>query len=191
MAWMSSGVTNPAPRKAASTRAQRITASVARGEETLMGALTFAQDIGAKYLGGVICPGVHISMEALFDRASKLHRVEIARPKSVIGKTTTGAIQSGLLYGYAGVVDSMVERIRGEMKTLIEELGFEGDFAAFLDHIERKADGPIELILNGDIFDFETKFIFLRTESPAPRADGTVPASNDYQLIVSVALEID
>ena len=69
-----------------------------------------------EYLGGVICPGIHISMEALFDRASKLHRVEIARPKSVIGKTTTGALQSGLLYGYAGMVDSMVERIRGELQ---------------------------------------------------------------------------
>ena len=54
-------------------------------------------------------------MEALFERASMLHRVEIARPKSVIGKTTTGALQSGLLYGYAGIVDSMVERIRAEL----------------------------------------------------------------------------
>jgi type III pantothenate kinase len=68
-----------------------------------------------EYLGGVICPGIHISMEALFERASKLHRVEIARPKSVIGKTTTGALQSGLLYGYAGMVDAMIERIRPEL----------------------------------------------------------------------------
>ncbi len=68
-----------------------------------------------EYLGGVIFPGMHTSMEALFERASMLHRVEIARPKSVIGKTTTAALQSGLLYGYAGVVDSMVERIRGEL----------------------------------------------------------------------------
>ena len=68
-----------------------------------------------EYLGGVICPGIHISMEALFERASKLHRVEIARPKSVIGRTTTGALQSGLLYGYAGLVDSMIGRIRGEL----------------------------------------------------------------------------
>ncbi len=70
---------------------------------------------GGEYLGGVIFPGIHTSMEALFERASMLHRVEVARPKSVIGKTTTGALQSGLLYGYAGVVDSMVERIRGEL----------------------------------------------------------------------------
>lgn len=68
-----------------------------------------------EYLGGVIFPGMHTSMEALFERASMLHQVEIARPKNVIGKTTTGALQSGMLYGYAGVVDSMVERIRGEL----------------------------------------------------------------------------
>ena len=68
-----------------------------------------------EYLGGAIFPGIHISMEALFERASMLHRVELARPKSVIGKTTTGALQSGLLFGYAGVVDAMVERIRAEL----------------------------------------------------------------------------
>ena len=68
-----------------------------------------------EYLGGVIFPGIHTSMEALFERASMLHRVEISRPKSVIGKTTTGALQSGLLYGTAGMVDSMVERIRAEL----------------------------------------------------------------------------
>ncbi len=68
-----------------------------------------------EYLGGVIFPGIHISMEVLFERASMLHRVEIARPKSVIGRTTTGALQSGLLYGYAGLVDSMVERIKSEL----------------------------------------------------------------------------
>jgi len=68
-----------------------------------------------EYLGGVIFPGIHTSMEALFSRASMLHRVEIARPKSVIGKTTTSALQSGLLFGFAGMVDSMVERIREEL----------------------------------------------------------------------------
>ena len=71
--------------------------------------------VKGEYVGGAIFPGIHTSMEALFERASMLHRVEIARPKSVIGKTTTAAIQSGLLYGYAGMVDSMVGRIRGEL----------------------------------------------------------------------------
>ncbi len=79
-------------------------------------ATTFDCVSGAgEYLGGAIFPGIHISMEALFERASMLHRVEIARPKSVIGKTTTGSLQSGLLYGYAGMVDSMVTRIRDEL----------------------------------------------------------------------------
>lgn len=68
-----------------------------------------------EYLGGAIFPGIHISMEALFERASMLHRIEIARPRSVIGKTTTDSLQSGLLYGYAGMVDSMVGRIRDEL----------------------------------------------------------------------------
>jgi type III pantothenate kinase len=54
-------------------------------------------------------------MEALFERASMLHRVEVARPRSVIGRTTTDSLQSGLLYGYAGMVDSMVTRIRAEL----------------------------------------------------------------------------
>lgn len=68
-----------------------------------------------EYLGGAIFPGILISMEALFERTSMLHRVEIARPKSVIGQTTTHSLQSGLLYGYAGLVESMVARIRGEL----------------------------------------------------------------------------
>jgi type III pantothenate kinase len=79
-------------------------------------ATTFDCVSGAgEYLGGAIFPGIHISMEALFERASMLHRVEIARPRSVIGRTTTASLQSGLLYGYAGMVDSMVDRIREEL----------------------------------------------------------------------------
>jgi len=70
---------------------------------------------GGEYLGGAIFPGIHTSMAALFDRASMLHQVELMRPRSVIGKTTTTALQSGLLYGFAGVVDAMVARIRGEL----------------------------------------------------------------------------
>jgi type III pantothenate kinase len=104
--------------------ADRIVNSVAAFE--MFGGPVIAVDFGTattfdcvsrdcEYLGGVIFPGIHTSMEALFERASMLHRVEIARPKSVIGKTTTAALQSGLLYGYAGVVDSMVGRIRGEL----------------------------------------------------------------------------
>jgi len=79
-------------------------------------ATTFDCVSGAgEYLGGAIFPGIHVSMEALFERASMLHRVEIVRPKTVIGRTTTSSLQSGLLYGYAGLVDAMVARIRSEL----------------------------------------------------------------------------
>lgn len=104
--------------------ADRIVNAVAAFE--LVGGPVIAVDFGTattfdcvsergEYLGGAIFPGIHISMEALFDRTSMLHRVEIARPRSVIGRTTTQSLQSGLLYGYAGLVDSMVARIRKEL----------------------------------------------------------------------------
>ena len=65
--------------------------------------------------GGVISPGLAISMEALFQEASKLPRVELERPRSVIGKSTVTAMQSGIVFGYAGMVDSMIDRIRYEI----------------------------------------------------------------------------
>lgn len=67
--------------------------------------------------GGIIAPGLAISMEALFREASKLPRVELSRPRSVIGKSTVTAMQSGIVFGYAGLVDSLVSRTREEMKT--------------------------------------------------------------------------
>ena len=104
--------------------ADRIVNSVAAFD--MMGGPVIAVDFGTattfdcvsekgEYLGGAIFPGVHVSMEALFERTSMLHRVEIARPKSVIGRTTTASLQSGLLFGYAGMVDAMVTRIFGEL----------------------------------------------------------------------------
>jgi type III pantothenate kinase len=70
-----------------------------------------------EYLGGVIAPGIMVSAEALFEAASKLPKVEITIPRAVIGKTTVHSIQSGIIYGYAGLVDGIVERIRKEMGT--------------------------------------------------------------------------
>lgn len=66
------------------------------------------------YEGGIICPGIKISSEALFHRASKLPRVEIIRPEHVIGKNTIECMQAGLFFGYVGMVDSLVERIQEE-----------------------------------------------------------------------------
>ena len=68
-----------------------------------------------EYLGGAIAPGVEVSSQALYERASKLPKVQIARPKSVVGRNTEASMQSGLFYGYCGMVDSMVEQIRQEV----------------------------------------------------------------------------
>ena len=79
-------------------------------------ATTFnAVNAAHEYLGGVIAPGLMISAEALFLRAAKLPRVEIKRPEKVIGSSTVGAMQSGLYYGYAGLVDGVLEKMIAEM----------------------------------------------------------------------------
>lgn len=69
-----------------------------------------------EYLGGAIAPGVGISAEALFERASKLPRVEIARPAQVIAKTTVSSMQSGIFFGYVGLVDGIVVRMKNELR---------------------------------------------------------------------------
>jgi len=68
-----------------------------------------------EYAGGVIVPGISISAEALFEKAARLWRVEIKRPERVVGKTTAGAIQSGLYFGYLSLVDGMIDRIAAEI----------------------------------------------------------------------------
>src|SRR5687767_10196749 len=68
-----------------------------------------------EYVGGVLAPGVEISMDALYARAARLFKVDYVAPSSVIGKTTAHALQSGLVYGFASQVDGIVERIRGEL----------------------------------------------------------------------------
>ncbi len=67
------------------------------------------------YLGGTIAPGIKISSEALFENAAKLPRVELEKPGKVICKNTENSIQSGLVYGYIGLVDYIVNRMKGEL----------------------------------------------------------------------------
>ena len=87
-------------------------------------AITFDAISGeAEYLGGVIGPGVRVSMEALTERAAKLPKVELAEPPGVIGKTTQASMQSGMIYGFAGAIDSIARR-------LVVELGEETNFIA-------------------------------------------------------------
>ena len=69
-----------------------------------------------EYLGGVICPGIKISAEALFQKAAKLPRIELSKPDAVIGRNTVSSMQSGIVYGYVGKVDFIVKRMKKEMK---------------------------------------------------------------------------
>src|SRR3954467_10198314 len=76
-----------------------------------------------EYVGGVLAPGIEVSMDALFQRAARLVKVDFVEPPAVIGKTTETALQSGVVYGFAGQVDGIVEAIR-------EELGVEAPTVA-------------------------------------------------------------
>ena len=68
-----------------------------------------------EYIGGVLAPGIETSMDALFARAARLFKVDYVEPPTVIAKSTAHALQSGLVYGFAGQVDGIVERMRGEL----------------------------------------------------------------------------
>ena len=68
-----------------------------------------------EYFGGVICPDVQISADALFQRAARLPRVDVRKPCEVIGRSTVGAMESGLYYGYVGLVDGLVRRMKQEL----------------------------------------------------------------------------
>jgi type III pantothenate kinase len=69
----------------------------------------------AEYIGGVLAPGIEISMDALFRRAARLRKVDFVEPETVIAKNTVAALQSGLVYGFAGQVDGIIDAIRGEL----------------------------------------------------------------------------
>ncbi|MBW8742640.1 MAG: type III pantothenate kinase [Gaiellaceae bacterium] len=71
----------------------------------------------AAYVGGVLAPGIEISMDALFERAARLRKVDFVEPEAVIGKNTVASLQSGLVYGFAGQVDGIVTGIRRELGT--------------------------------------------------------------------------
>ncbi|MFN2612893.1 MAG: type III pantothenate kinase, partial [Solirubrobacterales bacterium] len=79
-------------------------------------AITFdAVSADGEYLGGVIGPGIEISMDALSQRAAKLPKVDLAEPVSAIGKTTQQSIQSGVVYGFAGAIDAIARRVEDEI----------------------------------------------------------------------------
>jgi type III pantothenate kinase len=74
-----------------------------------------AVSANGEYLGGAICPGVQISADALFQRAARLPRIDVRKPSRIVGRTTVGAMESGLFYGYVGMVEGLVRRMNDEL----------------------------------------------------------------------------
>lgn len=92
-----------------------------------------------QYMGGAISPGIGISTEALYSKAAKLPRIEIARPEGVVGKNTVAAMQAGILYGYVGQVEGIVKRMKDqsqEVPTIIATGGLANLIAAESDIID-------------------------------------------------------
>ena len=109
------------PREVGPDRIVAVTAAVA-----LYGAPLIVVDLGTatrfdcvnargEFIGGAIAPGIAVAVDALLNRAARLFRVELIRPKEAIGRNTVTNIQSGVVYGYAGLVDGLVERMKTEM----------------------------------------------------------------------------
>jgi type III pantothenate kinase len=98
-------------------------------------------DGAGNYCGGVIAPGINLSLEALHMAAAKLPRVAIGRPRSVIGKGTVSAMQSGIFWGYVGMIEGLVRRIREEFgapMTVVATGGLASLFAGATDAIDRE-----------------------------------------------------
>lgn len=84
------------------------------------------------YLGGAIAPGIQLSAEALFARASRLYRVDLEKPKTAVGKNTIHALQSGIMFGYVGLVEGVVTRFKQELGGEAKVIGT-GGYAAVID----------------------------------------------------------
>lgn len=113
------------------------------GTATVFDAVSASGD----YLGGAIAPGPGISFEALIQRAAKLYRVEFARPDSAIGRNTVAALQSGIVFGYVGLVEGIVARMKEELGGEAKVIGT-GGYAAMIageTHIIDKVDPDLTL----------------------------------------------
>jgi type III pantothenate kinase len=102
-----------------------------------------------EYLGGIITPGAEISIDALYERAAKLPKVELAQPRSLIGKSTVDAIRSGIVFGFAGQVEGIVRRLRDELgptTTVIATGGLAGLLVPYIRETIDEVDDLLTLI---------------------------------------------
>jgi type III pantothenate kinase len=113
-------------------------------------AITYdAVSAAGEYLGGIITPGAEISIDALYDRAAKLPKVELAEPRALIGKSTVDAIRSGIVYGFAGQVETIVRRLRAELgptTTVIATGGLAGVLVPFIRETIDEVDDMLTLV---------------------------------------------
>ncbi|MGB0098064.1 MAG: type III pantothenate kinase [Solirubrobacteraceae bacterium] len=110
-------------------------------------AITYdAVSASGEYLGGIITPGAEISIEALYERAAKLPKVELATPRSLIGKSTVDAIRSGIVFGFAGQVEGIVRRLRAELGPATVVIATGGLAQALVPYVEETIDEVDELL---------------------------------------------
>jgi type III pantothenate kinase len=102
-----------------------------------------------EYLGGIIAPGIEISIEALASRTAKLPKIDLVEPESVIGRNTQGAIQAGVVYGFAGQIDGIVRRVVGELGAGTAVVATGGHAAAIVPFCETIDEVDELLTLNG------------------------------------------
>lgn len=101
------------------------------------------------YVGGAIVPGVQVSLDALLSRAAKLSRVDLVAPKRALGRNTTHALQSGVIFGYAALVDGLVERLRAEMAVPVRTLATGGLAELIAGHTRHIEEVVPSLTLDG------------------------------------------
>jgi type III pantothenate kinase len=99
-----------------------------------------------EYLGGIITPGAEISIDALYDHAAKLPKVELAPPRSLIGKSTVDSIRSGIVYGFAAQVDGIVRRLRAELGSTTTVLATGGLAGALVPFVRETIDEVDDLL---------------------------------------------
>jgi type III pantothenate kinase len=110
-------------------------------------AITYdAVSSAGEYLGGIISPGAEISIDALYDRAAKLPKVELAEPRSLIGKSTVDAIRSGIVFGFAGQVEGIVKRLRDELGASTAVIATGGLAQALVPHVRETIDEVDDLL---------------------------------------------